>query len=74
MAHSFRRKLVSFINIHACKIGSCLRSVLLSTDNTFPFLNHTFSKDGFPFFTLEADFMLSAQKSGVYRVGGAGCE
>lgn len=45
-----------------------------SNDNTFPSLHHTCSKQSFPFFTLEVDVMSSAQKSGVHRVGGAGCE
>lgn len=66
-----------FMNGRVCKIGRCLKIVLLSNDNLFPFLNHTCSKDNPPplfFLTLEVHFMSSAQKSGVYCVGGAGCE
>lgn len=65
------------MNGRVCKIGRCLKIVLLSNDNLFPFLNHTCSKDNPPpffFLTLEVHFMSSAQKSGVYCVGGAGCE
>lgn len=37
-----------FMNGRVCKIGRCLKIVLLSNDNLFPFLNHTCSKDNPP--------------------------
>lgn len=36
------------MNGRVCKIGRCLKIVLLSNDNLFPFLNHTCSKDNPP--------------------------